>query len=155
MSDRSRRSVTLTRIGTERYRAVNPKGVSLEFGHDDALFSPLELLLAAIGGCSSVDVDSVTSRHSEPDPFEVEVSGDYTVDDQGAHKLEDVALDFHVSFPDTDEGRAAGSLVKRLVKLSHDKDCTVSRTVELPTSVRSLVDGELVAGEQPTTGADH
>lgn len=146
MTERSPRSVTLGRTGPGRYRAVNARGVELDFGHDDSLFSPVELLLAAIGGCSSIDVDSVTSRRTEPDSFQVEVSGDYTVDDAGAHKVEDVVLDFHLRFPDTAEGRAAGALVDRLVKLSHDKDCTVSRTVQFPTAVTSRVDGRRVSG---------
>lgn len=104
MTERSARAITLTRVGLEHYRAVNSRGDAIEFGHGASLFSPLELLLAAIGGCSSIDVDSVTSRHAEPDAFEVKVSGDYTVDDAGAHKVEDIALDFHLRFPDTPQG---------------------------------------------------
>ncbi|SES00125.1 Uncharacterized OsmC-related protein [Propionibacterium cyclohexanicum] len=145
MSKRSPRSVTLQRVDEAHYRVVNERGLSLDFGHGDGLFSPVELLLAAIAGCSSVDVDSVTTRHSIPESFEVKASGDYTVDGQGAHKLEDVVLDFAVRFPDSPEGRAAERLVARVVKLSHDKECTVSRTVELPTSVTSMVDGRVVA----------
>lgn len=146
MTERSSRAVTLSRVGPERYRAVNSRGDTLEFGHGDSLFSPLELLLAAIGGCSSIDVDSVTSRHAEPETFGVKISGDYTADDSGAHKVEDIALDFHLRFPETPEGRTATALIDRLLQLSHDKDCTVSRTVELPTAVTVLVDGRPVAG---------
>ena len=41
-----------------------------------------------------------------------------------------VAVAFDVAFPDSDTGREAAGLVERLVRLSHEKNCTVSRTVE-------------------------
>ena len=66
MSDddaRDHRRVTLERLDTGVYRATNPRGATLDFGskHEQG-FSPVELLLAAIGGCSAVDVDMVTGR---------------------------------------------------------------------------------------------
>ncbi len=38
---------------------------------DGADFTPVELLLAAIAGCSAIDVDYLTARRAEPDAFEV------------------------------------------------------------------------------------
>lgn len=144
MTQSSPRSVALSRVSAEHYVATNSEGASLEFGHGDGLFTPVELLLAAIGGCSSIDVDAVTSRHAEPTEFTVHVKGEYTVDDQGAHKMENIGLDFHVEFPADGDGQRAAGLVERLVKLSHEKDCTVSRTVQLPTSIISSVDDRTV-----------
>ena len=53
--------------------------------------------------------------------------------------MEDIRLGFDLKFPDTEEGRKAAGMVERIVKLSHDKYCTVSRTVELGASVQSEV----------------
>lgn len=126
--------VDVTRVGEKHYRATNPAGATVDFGLGEGLLTPVELLLAAVAGCSSVDVDVVTSRRAEPKTFDVHVEGD-RVDEDGAARLSDVRVSFDVRFPDTEEGRQAQSMVERLVRMSHDKDCTVSRTVEHPTNV--------------------
>lgn len=139
------KKVTVARRSQGRYVATNARGGQIRFGSGaDEEFTPVELLLAAVGGCSSVDVDVVTSRRTEPEEFEVVVAGQKIVDDQGGNRLDDVVLDYTVHFPDTDEGREAAGLVERLVKHSRDVDCTVSRTVENPTSVTFSIEGQKV-----------
>ena len=127
-------NVDVTRVDTGRYRATNTAGATLEFGTGDGLLSPVERLLAAVAGCSAVDVDVVTSRRTEPELFDVHVEGT-RVNEDGASRLSDVNVEFSLRFPDTDAGRQAQSMVERLVRISHEKDCTVSRTVENPTNV--------------------
>ncbi|AXE40238.1 OsmC family protein [Acidipropionibacterium virtanenii] len=137
------KKVTVTRRSTGRYLATNARGGQIRFGTGaDEEFSPVELLLAAIGGCSSVDVDQVTSRRTDPEQFDVTVTGQRIIDADGASRLDPVGLDFAVHFPDTEEGREAAGLVERLVKLSRDKTCTVSRTIESATPVVFKADGE-------------
>lgn len=140
----SRVGVNLKRVSPVHYEVTNGRGVSVSVGHGEDVFSPVELLLAAIGACSSIDVDMVTTRRADPDQFDVSIAGDVEKGPQG-NRVKDVDLNFSLRFPDTDEGRTAQSLVARLVKLSHDKDCTVGRTVMLPTVLNSAVDGEIVA----------
>lgn len=130
----SERSVSLQRTSKTHYTATNSAGETLEFGQGEGLFSPVELLLAAIGGCSAIDVDLVTSRRGEPDDFTVTVSGTKVADDLGSH-LTGITVDFNVTYPDTDKGREAERLVPRLVTQSRDKDCTVSRTVSLGAEI--------------------
>lgn len=127
-------NVDVTRVDTGHYRATNAAGASLEFGSGEGLLSPVELLLAAVAGCSAVDVDVVTSRRTEPEVFDIQVEGT-RVDEDGASRLSDVDVEFSLRFPDTDAGRQAQSMVERLVRISQEKDCTVSRTVENPTNV--------------------
>ena len=57
------------------------------------------------------------------------------ISEEGASRLGAVRLSFDVTFPDTPEGRQAQSMVSRLMNLSRDRDCTVSRTIEHPTQV--------------------
>lgn len=134
MSDDHRR-VTLERLDTGVYRATNPRGVQLQFGSlDDDGFSPVELLLAAIGGCSAVDVDMVTGRRAEPESFEVVVEADKVRDDVG-NILQDVTLTYRIAFPDGEAGDKARDMLPRAAKTSHDRTCTVSRTVEAGTPV--------------------
>lgn len=127
-------NVDVTRVDTGHYRATNAAGATLEFGTGERLLSPVELLLAAVAGCSAVDVDVVTSRRTEPELFDVHVEG-ARVNEDGASRLSEVNVEFSLRFPDTDAGRQAQSMVERLVRVSHEKDCTVSRTVENPTNV--------------------
>ena len=135
MSDDTHRSVTVERLETGVYRATNAAGHELTFGSTaDAGFTPVELLLAAIGGCSAVDVDMVTSRRAEPDRFEVVVEAEKTSDDTG-NIMRDVRMTYHVAFPDGDDGDAARTRLPRAVEASHDRLCTVSRSVEAATPV--------------------
>ncbi|GAB2476782.1 OsmC family protein [Luteococcus sediminum] len=147
MSDQPKFQVGLERTATGHYVATNRAGVQVHVGSDDESFSPVELLLAAIGACSAIDVDVVTARRAEAEHFEVEVSAEKMVDETGGVRLRDVAVDFHLAFGDDARGREAAGLVERLVKLSHDRDCTVSRTVEHVTPVEMSVDGRPVAGD--------
>jgi putative redox protein len=137
-----RRRVALERVEEGVYRATNPRGVELVFGSkaEDG-FSPVELLLAAIGGCSAVDVDVATGRRAEHDRFEVVVEGEVARDETG-NILRDVRMTFHVTFPAGPDGDKARNLLPRAVRASHERTCTVSRTVEasVPITVQ-VADG--------------
>ena len=128
------RQAKIERIDRLRYRAYGANGATLDFGVGEGLLTPVELLLAAIAGCSSVDVDAGTSRRSTPEVFEVLASALKQTED-GAVRLDDVEVDFDVRFPADEQGAKAQKMVDRLIQLSEQKDCTVSRTVEHPTNV--------------------
>lgn len=139
-SDDAHRHVRLTRLDTGVYRATNARGTSLDFGSrmEDG-FSPVELLLAALGGCSAVDVDVVTSRHAEPERFDVDVDATYLKDDDG-NRLTDVAVTFRLAFPDGEAGDRARARTPAAMRTSHDRSCTVSRTLEAATPVAMALD---------------
>nr|WP_294693749.1 OsmC family protein [uncultured Friedmanniella sp.] len=128
-------------------RATNSRGTTLDLGSgDDAEFTPVELLLVALAGCSAIDVDAITGKRSEPERFDVTAEADKVRDGDGNH-LTGISLDFDVSFPDTEQGRAAEAVLARAVTMSHDRLCTVSRTVELGTPVRPMLRGQAVPDE--------
>lgn len=135
IQDPTLRSVELSRTATSRYTARNAAGAEIEFGQGEGLLSPVELLLAALAGCSAIDVDTATSRSAEPTEFRVDATGHKIVDENGANRVDNLNLSFNLSFPDDAGGRKAASMAERLVALSHDKYCTVSRTVEHGTAV--------------------
>jgi uncharacterized OsmC-like protein len=137
----SHRSVSITRTSAGRYTAVNGRGGTLMFGTGDVDgFTPVELFLAAIGGCTAVDVDILTTRRSEPDSFVVEVGGE-KVRDEGGNRMEDLSVTFRLTFPAGEGGDAARALLPGAVQRSHDRLCTVSRTVELGTPVSTVIGG--------------
>lgn len=134
------RTVTITRTSAGRYTAVNSRGSTLEFGTGDVQdFTPVELFLAAIGGCTAVDVDLLSSRRAEPESFVVEVAGD-KVRDAGGNRMEDLSVTFRLKFPVGDDGDSARALLPDAVKRSHDRLCTVSRTVELGTPISTRLE---------------
>ena len=136
----SHRTVTITRTSVGRYTAVNGRGGTLEFGTGDVDdFTPVELLLTAIGGCTAVDVDVFTTRRAEPESFVVQVDGD-KVRDEGGNRMEGLSVTFRLSFPEGEGGDAARALVPEAVQRSHDRLCTVSRTVELGTPVSTRIE---------------
>jgi putative redox protein len=135
MTDQSSRSIELSRTSLGHYEATNPRGGRLSFGSGDGdQFTPVELLLTAIAGCSAADVDHITVKRAEPTRFEVRMSGDKVRDDNGNH-LTNLLLTFDIEFPDGAEGDAAREVLPRAAAQSHDRLCTVSRTVELGTPI--------------------
>jgi putative redox protein len=68
MTEEKLRSVGLTRLGKGRYEATNARGGRLVFGSggEEDAFTPVELLLTAIAGCSAIDVDLITPSGPSP-----------------------------------------------------------------------------------------
>ncbi|PWR10811.1 oxidoreductase [Micromonospora acroterricola] len=136
MSDDTFRSVEIERTSVGNYRARNVRGGSLSMGTgEDTSFTPVELLLAAIGGCTAVDVDHITSRRAEPTQFSVNVTGDKIRDEAEGNRMQNLRVEFTVTFPVGADGDRAREALPRSLRQSHERLCTVSRTVELGTAV--------------------
>jgi putative redox protein len=139
-TSRGRRAVAVERTDGGRLAVTNGRGGRIPLGTgEDADFTATELLLGAIGGCTGADVNVVTSRRATPESFEVRVEAEKVRDDDG-NRLDDVRVTFRVRFPDGPGGDVARALLPDAVHRSHDRWCTVSRTVELPTPVSTRVD---------------
>jgi putative redox protein len=134
MTEDTHRQVTLSRIANSKYLVTNARGGQMTIGTGEGTdFTPVELLLVAIGGCTAIDVDILTSRRAEPDSFEVEVGGEKLHDEKGRNHMADITVTFRVVFPDGEGGDKARALLPDAVRRSHESLCTVSRTVELGT----------------------
>jgi len=141
-SDSAHRSVRLERVQTGRYTAINARGgqISVSSGADTGTdFTPVELLLVAMGGCTAADVDFLTSRRAEPEAFEVLVDAEKVRDASGNH-LTGLVITFRVSFPDGEAGDRARAVLPDAVQKSHDRLCTVSRTIELGTPITNRIE---------------
>ena len=135
MNDDTRRAVSLTRLSKGKYQAVNARGGTIEFSTDrEQTFTPVELFLASIAGCAAIDVDFITAKRAEPIRFEVSMTGNSIRDEQGNH-LVNLAMTFDIAFPDDEGGRAAAAVLPEAITRTHDRLCTVSRTVEIGTPV--------------------
>jgi putative redox protein len=129
------RTLDLTRIEPGRYRAVNTRGGELVVGSGgDADFTPVELLLAALAGCTAIDVDLITGRRAAPESFDIGVRGHKVRDDGGSH-LVDLGVTVAITFPEGEGGDAARAVLPRAVQQTADRLCTVGRTLQLGTSI--------------------
>ena len=86
-----------------------------------------------------MDVDVVTGRRSPADEFTARVDAEVVRDEHG-QRLTDIHLSFHVTFPAGEAGDDARAILPRAVKTSHDRTCTVSRTIETGATVAVSID---------------
>jgi putative redox protein len=135
MSDETLRQLDLTQIGAGRYKAVNARGGVLPVGSgDDPDFTPVELLLAALAGCTAIDVGLITGKRAQPEQFDVHVEGHKVRDDGGSH-LVDISVTVAITFPEGDAGDAAREVLPRAIQQTGDRLCTVGRTLQLGTTI--------------------
>ena len=100
---------------------------SPEIGGEGKGMRPMQLLLAAVGGCSAIDVVLILKKQKQViETFEIEVEGE-------REKIEEYSLfrDICIHFKFT--GKVDLDKAERAVKLSVDKYCSVSKTLE-PTA---------------------
>jgi putative redox protein len=135
MSEDTLRQLDLTQIGAGRYKAVNARGGVLSLGSgDDPDFTPVELLLAALAGCTAIDVGLITGKRAEAESFGVHVEGHKVRDDGGSH-LVDLTVTVAITFPDSEAGDAARDVLPRAIRQTGDRLCTVGRTLQLGTPI--------------------
>ena len=138
-ADDTWRGIEMVRESLSHYRAINRRGGELLVSSgDDPEFSPIELLLVALAACGAVNVDEMTTRRAEPEAFTVTAEG-HKVRDEGGGHLVDLRVTFDVRFPDGPDGDRARDFLPRAMQQTHDRICTVSRTVELGEPVEYAV----------------
>jgi putative redox protein len=100
---------------------------SPEIGGEGKGMRPMQLLLAAVGGCSAIDVVLILKKQKQViEFFEIEVEGER--EKIGEYSLfRDICLHFKFT------GKVDLDKAERAVKLSVDKYCSVSKTLE-PTA---------------------
>ncbi len=141
MADSSvHRTVTVERSAQGVFIVTNSRGGQITFGTGSgADFTPTELLLAAVGGCTAIDVDILTSRRAEPDSFQVRVDAG-KVRDTGGNRLTNIEVTFRIVFPAGEDGDQARAILPDAVSKSHDRLCTVGRTVEIGTPITTRIE---------------
>jgi putative redox protein len=117
------------------FRAINEDGAMMdmdaspEIGGQNLGFRPMQVLLAGLGGCSSIDVISILKKQKQP-VLDIRV----TIDGERAkNEVPSLFTDIHVHFTlagDLDEDK-----VKKAVDLSMDKYCSVAKTLEKTATI--------------------
>jgi putative redox protein len=113
--------------------AVNEDGNTLlmdgspDIGGHGKGMRPMQLLLAAVGGCSAIDVILILKKQKQIiESFEIEVDGERKKTEEYS-LFKDICLHFKI------KGKVDLDKVERAVKLSIEKYCSVSKTLE-PTA---------------------
>ncbi len=97
---------------------------SAEIGGHGKGMRPMQLLLAAVGGCSAIDVILILKKQKQViDSFEIEVDGE-------REKIEDYSLFRDIVLHFKIKGQVDYDKAERAIKLSMDKYCSVSKTLE-------------------------
>jgi len=117
--------------------AKNEDGVTLqmdgtgEIGGINGGFRPMQMLLAAAGGCSAIDVVGILKKQRQnPDDLKIEVTGErLNVKEYSEFK----SINIHFILKgDLDEKK-----VSRAIDLSLNKYCSVSKTLEKTANITS------------------
>ncbi len=141
------RFIELTKIGEGRFKATNRRGGVLPIGSgDDPDFSPVELLLAALAGCSAIDVDLITGKRVAATSFDVRAEGHKIRDDEGT-RMVDLRVTVDIDWPEGADGDRARAMLPGALRQVRDRICTVTRTVQVATPVT-------YDGTDGTDGAD-
>ncbi|MES2678455.1 MAG: OsmC family protein [Bacteroidota bacterium] len=100
---------------------------SPDFGGEGKGMRPMQLLLVALGGCTTIDVISILQKQKqEVELFDLEVNGER--ENVGDYSLfRSITLHFKL------KGQLDPGKVKRAIKLSLEKYCSVAKTLE-PTA---------------------
>lgn len=113
------------------FEACNPSGKCLEIdGSDEGkAMSPIELLLAAIGSCSAVDIATMLEKQGQTiDDFRVEVDGMRR--EEGESKPYHA---MHMVF--CIKGNIDRNRAQRVVELAVEKYCSVGATFRNETKI--------------------
>ncbi len=128
--------INLKRLDSDfNFQAINEDGNSVLIdgapaigGHNKGM-RPMQLLLSALGGCSAIDIISILRKQKqEIESFDIEVDGDREpVGIEGYSLFK--TIEVHFIF----KGNLDKDKVDRAVKLSMEKYCSVTKTLE-PTA---------------------
>ena len=117
--------------------AKNEDGVTLqmdgtgEIGGINGGFRPMQMLLAAAGGCSAIDVVGILKKQRQnPDDLKIEVTGE-RVNVKEYSEFKSINIHFILK-GDLDEKKVA-----RAIDLSLTKYCSVSKTLEKTAKITS------------------
>ena len=133
--------ITIQRLNDDVHmEAVNEDGVSVnmdgtpDIGGKNLGFRPMQMLLAAAGGCSTIDIIGILKKQrQELDDIKVEITGErISLGDYTEFKT------IHLHYILT--GKLDKKKVERAIDLSLNKYCSVTKTLEKTATVTSSFD---------------
>lgn len=127
--------ITIDQLKDTHMEAQNEEGGkirmdgSTNIGGLEGGFSPMQLLLAGIGGCSAIDIIGILKKQKQDlKDLKVEVDGD-----RQKRETYSEFTTIHLKFIFT--GELEPQKVERAINLSLDKYCSVSKTLEKTSAI--------------------
>lgn len=109
------------------FLARNSRGAEIAFGTggEDAAFSPVEMLLAALGGCNIVTVEPLTAQRGHR---MVRLALVMDAEKVKPNQLGPITVTYDVELPDGDPD--AAKVLTDVAHRVHERACTVSNALE-------------------------
>ncbi|TMR05066.1 OsmC family protein [Actinomadura soli] len=130
----------MTEVRVERtedgFQAVNDRGARVAIGDSGAegVFTPVELLLAALGGCELVTVEPLTAQRGHR---MARLAATVQADKVATSTLGTITVTYDVELPEGDA--KAGDVLKAVAERVHEKYCTVGNALREPMRVEQVV----------------
>jgi putative redox protein len=123
--------VTVERTA-DGFVASNGRGAELNFGTggDDTSFTPVELLLAALGGCNIVTVEPLTAKRGHR---LVRLAASVESEKVTPNRLGTITMTYDVELPPGDPD--AAQVFRDVALRVHAKACTVSTALGSETEI--------------------
>jgi uncharacterized OsmC-like protein len=120
----------------EGFQAVNDRGARVAIGDGDAegVFTPVELLLAALGGCELVTVEPLTAKRGHR---MARLAATVHADKIATSTLGTITITYDVELPEGDG--EAGDVLRAVAGRVHEKYCTVGSALREPMKVEQVV----------------
>lgn len=110
--------------------ATNDRGARVEIGGgEDGVFTPVELLLAAVGGCNIVTVEPLTAKRGHR---LLRLAMTVEAEKVEPSKLGPITVTYDVEVPSEEADEVFRAVAERV----EEKHCTVSRSLREGTEVR-------------------
>ncbi|MFD0686818.1 OsmC family protein [Actinomadura fibrosa] len=118
------------------FEAVNARGARVAVGTGDAegVFTPVELLLAALGGCELVTVEPLTAQRGHR---MARLAATVQADKVATSRLGTITITYDVELPEGDE--KAADVLAAVAKRVHEGYCTVGNALKEEMKVDQVV----------------
>lgn len=118
------------------FQAVNGRGARVAIGDGDTegAFTPVELLLAALGGCELVTVEPLTAQRGHRMAW---LAATVQADKVETSRLGTITVTYDVELPEGDD--KAQDVLKAVAKRVHDRYCTVGNALKEPMKIDQIV----------------
>ncbi|QXJ26930.1 OsmC family protein [Actinomadura graeca] len=118
------------------FRAVNDRGAEVAVGDGETAgaFTPVELLLAALGGCELVTVEPLTAKRGHR---MARLAASVRADKVATSTLGTITITYDVELPEGDA--KAAEVLAAVAGRVHESYCTVGNALKEPMKVEQVV----------------
>ncbi|MBC6461597.1 OsmC family protein [Actinomadura sp. HBU206391] len=129
-------SVQVERTIEGGFRARNQRGAEVSVGdsEQDGSFTPVELLLAALGGCEIVSIEPLTAKRGHR---LVRLESTVTAEKVAPTRLGQITVTYEIELPEGDE--KAAEVFTDVARRVHESYCTVGNALKVPTAVEQIL----------------